>query len=100
MQDMGIIAATKSYYRRRFFEVRVSTMFVADTLHKQAKERKVVSGTIGRGRDSGSGVERRHACDVGRRHACDHRKMMTFCCLRSRFGVLALRPLPCLGARV
>ena len=46
-QDMGIIAATKRYYRRRFLEVRVSTMSVADTLRKQAKERKMVSGTMG-----------------------------------------------------
>ena len=46
-QDMGIIAATKRYYRRRFLEVRVATMSVADTLRKQAKERKMVSGTMG-----------------------------------------------------
>ena len=46
-QDMGIIAATKRYYRKRFLEVRVSTMSVADTLRKQAKERKMVSGTMG-----------------------------------------------------
>ena len=39
--------AKKRYYRRRFFEVRVSTMSVADTLRKQAKERKIVSGTMG-----------------------------------------------------
>ena len=47
MQDMGTIAATKRYYRRRFLEVRVSTMSVANTLRKQAKERKMVSGTMG-----------------------------------------------------
>ena len=46
-QDMGIIAATKRYYKKRFVEVRVSTMSVADTLRKQAKERKMVSGTMG-----------------------------------------------------
>lgn len=44
-QDMGIIAATKRYHRRRFLEVRVSTMSVVDTLREQAKERKMVSGT-------------------------------------------------------
>ena len=46
-QDTGIIAATERYYRRRFLEVRVSTVSVADTLPKQAKERKMVSGTMG-----------------------------------------------------
>ena len=46
-QDIGIIAATKRYYRRKFLEVRVSTMSMADTLRKQAKERKMVSGTMG-----------------------------------------------------
>ena len=46
-QDMGIIAATKRYYRRRFVELWVSNMSVADTLRKQAKQRKMVSGTMG-----------------------------------------------------
>ena len=46
-QDMGIIAATKRYNMRRFLDERVSTMSVADTLRKQAKERKMVSGTMG-----------------------------------------------------
>ena len=31
-QDTGIIAATERYYRRRFLEVRVSTISVADAL--------------------------------------------------------------------
>ena len=46
-QYMGIMAATKRYYRMRFLEVRVSTISVADALRKQAKERKMMPGTMG-----------------------------------------------------
>ena len=45
--DMGIIAATKRHYRRRLLGVRASTMYVRETLRAQAKERKMVSGTMG-----------------------------------------------------
>ena len=45
-QDMGIIAATKRYYRRKFLEVRALSMSCADTLRKQDKERKMASGTM------------------------------------------------------
>ena len=45
--DMGIIAATKLRYRRRFLSVRVSTMSVADTLRAKAMERKMAAGTAG-----------------------------------------------------
>lgn len=46
-QDMGIIAATKRYYRRRFLAMRTSTMSVADKLRQEAKQRKMVAGTMG-----------------------------------------------------
>ena len=46
--DQGIIAATKLNYRRReLLDVKVSTMLVAETLCTQAKERKMVGGTMG-----------------------------------------------------
>ena len=45
--DMGIIAATKRHYQRRLLGVRASTMYVRETLRAQAKERKMVSGTMG-----------------------------------------------------
>ena len=45
--DMGIIAATKLIYRRKFLDAKVSTMLDAPTLRAQAKERKMVAGTAG-----------------------------------------------------
>lgn len=46
-QDMGIIAATKRYYRRRFLAMRTSTMTVVHKLREEAKKRKMVAGTMG-----------------------------------------------------
>ncbi|CAN0369980.1 unnamed protein product [Ascophyllum nodosum] len=45
--DQGIIAATELNYRKELHDVRVSTMRVAETLRAQAKERKMVVGTMG-----------------------------------------------------
>ena len=45
--DMGIIAATKRYYRKRLLSVRVSTMSAVSTLRAQAKASKMVAGTMG-----------------------------------------------------
>ena len=45
--NMGIIAATKLHYRRRFLSDRVSNMSMADTLQAQAKERKMAVSTAG-----------------------------------------------------
>ena len=45
--DQGIIAATELNYRKELHDVKVSTMRVAETLRAQAKERKMVVGTMG-----------------------------------------------------
>ena len=45
--NMGIIAASKLHYRRRFLNDRVSNMSMADTLQAQAKERKMTVSTAG-----------------------------------------------------
>ena len=44
--DMGIIAATKRYYRKRLLSVWVSTMSATETLRNEAKI-EMISGTIG-----------------------------------------------------
>ena len=45
--DHGIIAATKLNYGKELLDAKVSTMRVAETLRTQAKERKMVTGTVG-----------------------------------------------------
>ena len=45
--DQGIIAKTKLIYRKELLDVKTSTMFVAETLRAQAKERKMKAGTMG-----------------------------------------------------
>ena len=45
--DQGIIAATKLNYRKGLLDVKVSTMRVAERFRAQAKERKMVVGTMG-----------------------------------------------------
>ena len=45
--DQWIIAATKLNYRKELLDVKVSTMRVAETRRVQAKERKMVAGTMG-----------------------------------------------------
>ena len=46
-RNMGIIVATKRYYRKRLLSVRVSTMSAVSTLRAQAKASKMVAGTMG-----------------------------------------------------
>lgn len=45
--DMGIIAAAKCHYRRRFLSIRVSTLSVAGTLRAQANKRGMDKGITG-----------------------------------------------------
>ena len=45
--DQRIVAATELNYRKELHDVKVSTMRVAETLRAQAKERKMVVGTMG-----------------------------------------------------
>ena len=47
LKAQGIIAATKLNYRKELLDVKVSTMRVEETLRAQAKERKMVAGTMG-----------------------------------------------------
>lgn len=44
--DMGVIETTKRYYRKGLLDIRVSTMSSVDTLHQQAKDRKMAAGTM------------------------------------------------------
>lgn len=46
-QNMGIIAATKHHFRRTLLRIRVATMSETNTLRAQAKEPKMVAGTMG-----------------------------------------------------
>lgn len=44
--DQGIIAASKLNYRSELLNIKASTMLVAGTLRDEAKERRMVAGTM------------------------------------------------------